>query len=211
VDRYPPAGRGSIIAAVEAGYHLIGVIDGLIEEDTCLTGSEILNAIRPGRIKILGGASMGAIRAAELESVGMRGVGHVFRLFRRRIVQDNDEVYVLHAPHELDYRSITIPLINVRLTLRALHRAGWLDPAEEAAIACLMKNVPWPERDLKSLHEAAAVVLDESQHESFIQRFRESYRDIKREDALLVLSTLQSERRLLNAARSFDPAEGLSR
>jgi hypothetical protein len=74
-----------------------------------------------------------------------------------------------------------------------------------------MKNVPWPERDLKSVHEAATVVLGQSQHESFHQRFRESYRDIKREDALLVLSTLQSERRLLKAARSFAPSDGLSR
>ena len=193
VDAYPPARRGSIIAAVGAGYKRIGLIDGLIDENDWLTGHEIVIALRPGTIKILGGASMGAIRAAELEPVGMRGVGHIFRVFRRRIVRDNDEVYVLHAPRELHYRCLTIPLINVRFTLRTLRRAGWLDPAQEAAIVNLMKKVPWPERDLPSLRKVAKAVLGEPKHESLIQRFTESYRDIKREDALLVLATLQSE------------------
>ena len=193
VDVYPPAGRGSIIAAVAAGYKRIGLIDGLIDEDNWLTGHEIVNALRSRTIRILGGASMGAIRAAELGPVGMRGVGHVFRVFRRRIVRDNDEVYVLHAPRELHYRCLTIPLINVRFTLRTLRRAGWLGLAQEAAITRLMKKVPWPERDLPSLCKAAKAVLGESKHERFMQRFTESYRDIKREDALLVLATLQSE------------------
>jgi len=194
ITAYPPARRGSMIGAVSAGYHRIGIVDGSIDETDQLTATEIVEALRARPIELFGGASMGAIHAAELGAAGMHGLGHVFRLFRRRAVQDRDEVYVLHAPREFRYRCLTIPLINIRFTLRRLRRNGWLDSTQEGAIARFMKEVPWFERDWESLGKVVEIVLGYQQHESLTRRFRALYRDVKREDALLVVSKLHSKR-----------------
>ena len=183
-----------MIGAVSAGYHRSGIVDGSIDETDQLTATEIVEALRARPIELFGGASMGAIHAAELGAAGMRGLGHVFRLFQRRAVQDRDEVYVLHAPREFRYRCLTIPLINIRFTLRRLRRNGWLDSTQEGAIARFMKEVPWFERDWESLGKVVEIVLGYQQHESLTRRFRALYRDVKREDALLVVSKLHSKR-----------------
>src|SRR5438128_2214252 len=61
-----------------------------------------------------GGASMGALRAAELRTLGMTGVGRIFRWYRDGIVIDDAEVALLHADAEHGYRALTVPLVNVR-------------------------------------------------------------------------------------------------
>ena len=91
---------------------------------------------------------MGGARAAQLSSEGMRGIGRVFRLFRRRQLTDPDEVYVLYAPAALRYRSLTLPLVNVRYTLRAMRQAGHVRRAEErherASQKRLERWITWP-------------------------------------------------------------------
>ena len=57
---------------------------------------------------------MGALRAAELCTLGMIGVGRIFRWYRDGTVIDDAEVALLHADAEHDYRPLTVPLVNVR-------------------------------------------------------------------------------------------------
>jgi hypothetical protein len=51
------------------------------------------------RIAFFGAASMGALRAVELEPFGMIGTGRVF--------EGDDEVGVLHGPAEIGYPTLT--------------------------------------------------------------------------------------------------------
>jgi hypothetical protein len=127
---------------VRSGYTRIGVIDGAVEESERLPLRELREALATPGVTVLGGASMGAVRAVQLESAGMQGVGRVFRLFRRGVLTDADEVYVLHAPATLHYRSLTLPLVNIRHTLRAMRLARRLSAAEERAIVSYMRDVP---------------------------------------------------------------------
>jgi hypothetical protein len=117
IDLLPPATRGALTAAVKAGYTRIGLIDGAVEDANRLPLGEIRQALATPDVEVVGGASMGAIRAAQLGPAGMRGVGCVFRLFRRGSLTRDDEVYVLHASAALHYRCLTLPLVNVRYTL----------------------------------------------------------------------------------------------
>ena len=73
----------------------------------------------------------------------MRGVGRIFRLFRCGGLTHSDEVYVLHAPESLRYRGLTLPLVNIRFTLRAMRLAGHLTRSEERAVTMYMHEVPW--------------------------------------------------------------------
>lgn len=191
IDLLPPATRGALTAAVTAGYTRIGFIDGAIENGSALPLREIRETLATPDVEVLGAASMGAIRAVELESAGMRGVGRVFRLLRGSSVIDSDEVYVLHAPAGLHYRCLTLPLVNVRYTLRSMRRSGHLALTDEHAILRYMRDVPWFDRDRHSLSAAVYAVCGQSRCARVLQTFDSLYRDVKREDALLLLSMLQ--------------------
>ena len=177
---------------MEAGYTRIAIIDGAIDLPSRLPLHELRGSLALSRVKLFGGASMGAVQAAQLESAGMRGVGRVFRLLRRGYLSSPDEVYVLHAPAALHYRCLTLPLVNVRYTLRSLRRSGHLERAEERAIVNYMREVPWFDRDRHSLSAAVYGACGTWRCASVTQAFEQFYRDVKREDALLVLQRCRS-------------------
>jgi hypothetical protein len=182
-----------LTAAVKAGYTRIGLIDGAVEDADRVPLDELRQALATGDIEVLGGASMGAIRAAQLGPAGMRGVGRVFRLFRRGSLTHDDEVYVLHAPAALHYRCLTLPLVNVRYTLRAVRRAGYLAAPDEHAMIKYLRDVPWFDRDRRSVSAAVYTICGNSRCARVMQAFDSLYRDVKREDALCVLSALHAE------------------
>ena len=190
VDIFPPATRGALTAAVKAGYTRIGFIDGALEQNERLPLRELREALATRRVAVVGGASMGAVRAVQLESAGMQGVGRVFRLFRRGSLADTDEVYVLHAPAALRYRCLTLPLVNIRYTLRAMRLAGCITDAEEHLLLTCMQHVPWFDRDRHSLSAVVYARFGSLRSAGIMQAFDRVYRDIKREDALSVISRL---------------------
>ena len=57
---------------------MIGLIDGYFDGVPAVAHKEILWALDQG-IRVLGAASMGALRAAELAPFGMEGVGAIWR------------------------------------------------------------------------------------------------------------------------------------
>lgn len=191
VDVYPPATRGAVAEAVNAGYKAIGFIDGALEQADRVPLAELRTALaRPG-VLLLGGASMGAVRAAQLEAAGMRGVGRIFRLLRRGSLSDSDEVSLLHAPGSLRYRPLTIPLVNIRFTLRRLRRARYIAASEEQALVAYMQDVPWFDRDRHALSAAVYITCGASRSGRVLQFFDRLYRDVKREDAMAVCLAIQ--------------------
>jgi hypothetical protein len=197
IETFPPATRGALRAALTSGYTRVGFVDGAIEESERLPLWELREALATPGVTVLGGASMGAVRAVQLESAGMRGHGHVFRLFRRGSLTDCDEVYVLHAPAALRYRCLTLPLVNIRYTLRAMRLTGHLARAEEQALLTYMRDVPWFDRDRHSLSAAVYATCGRSHCARIMQTFDLMYRDIKHEDAMSLISRLQPQQALV--------------
>jgi hypothetical protein len=190
VDLLPPATRGTVAAALQAGYTRIGIVDGAIEGASRLTLRELRSALRLPDVELVGGASVGAIRAAQLQAAGMRGIGRVFRLLRRRSITEVEDIYVVHASAALQYRRLSLPLINIHYTLRAMRRRGHLSAVEEHGIARYMRAVPWFDRSRHYLAAAVHETCARSNHGRIMQTFERSYRDIRREDALAVASAL---------------------
>src|SRR4051794_13329072 len=147
IDAFPPATRGSLAAAVRAGYRRIGFVDGAVDEPERLPLQELRQALATPGVSLYGAASMGAVRAVQLAPSGMVGVGRIYRLFRRGFLTDSDEVFLLHAPGALRYRCLTLPLVNIRYTLRAMSRAGSIARVDEEALVRYMREVPWFDRD----------------------------------------------------------------
>src|SRR5690606_31846846 len=73
----PPAGQGDVYRVAREQPFAIGIVDGVFESVPAVWHKEILWALARG-IHVVGGGSMGALRAAELARFGMQGVGRIF-------------------------------------------------------------------------------------------------------------------------------------
>jgi TfuA protein len=190
IDLFPPATRGAVSAALRAGYTHIGFVDGALAEDERVPLRELREALATPGVHLWGSSSMGAIRAVQLQTLGMRGVGRIFRLLRRGSLPHSDEVYVLHAPARLRYRCLTEPLVNLRYTFRAMRHARHLTRAEEHALVQYMRDVPWFDRDRQSLRAAVYALCGSARSARFMQAFDSLYRNVKAEDASALVSLL---------------------
>ena len=62
VTYMPPVARGDIDRVSSQGYEIIGIIDGMFFDRAAVAHKEIVRAMEKG-IKVVGGGSMGALRA----------------------------------------------------------------------------------------------------------------------------------------------------
>ena len=75
-----PVARGDVLHWTRRGASAIGIVDGLFHGVPPVWHKEILFALSEG-VAVAGGASMGALRAAECAAFGMVGLGDVYRLY----------------------------------------------------------------------------------------------------------------------------------
>lgn len=112
----PPVSQGDVYRATLDQVQTIAIIDGYFDRVPAVWHKEILWALNMG-IRVIGAASMGAIRAAELAPFGMEGVGRIFEAFRDGVLEDDDEVAIVHGLADDGYRSISRAMVNIRATL----------------------------------------------------------------------------------------------
>lgn len=119
VTFHPPVGRGDVDLLVEtrAAATLV-IVDGVFRDRLAVSHRELLRALARGW-QVWGLASMGALRAVELASYGMRGSGRVFERALADAHFRDDEVTLLHAPAPR-FQPITEALVNLRELITAL-------------------------------------------------------------------------------------------
>jgi hypothetical protein len=140
-----PVCQGEVYAAALTGPAIIGIVDGYFEVTPTVWHKEILWAMTRG-IHVYGCASIGALRAAELAPFGMAGIGAIYEAFRDGILEDDDEVAMLHGPEELGYPAVTEAMINIRATLDAAAASGVLDDGLAARLTEIAKALFYKER-----------------------------------------------------------------
>jgi hypothetical protein len=94
---------------------------------------------------------MGALRAAELHTFGMCGVGRVFELFRDNVLTDDDEVAVVHGPEEVGYVGSTTPLVDMRATLHQAVTALTIDSVLHDELLGTVQSLPYWHRTYSKL------------------------------------------------------------
>ncbi|ANK92797.1 MULTISPECIES: TfuA-like protein [Rhizobium] len=186
----PPATQGDVLAVVEQGANVIGLIDGGFEYAAPVWHKEILHALSLG-VTVLGAASMGALRAAECHSFGMIGIGRIFEDYRTGRLVDDAAVALVHAPSALGGKPLTIPLVNVCATLDAMERNDLLPDQlrqviEDAASAIFFKRRTW-----RAIVEQCAGVAEPDRPHLLATLVSHSV-DQKRIDALELLKVVQS-------------------
>ena len=138
------------------------LIDGYFEQVPSVWHKEILWALSHGRI-VAGAASMGALRAAELDQFGMIGVGRIYEAYAtgtfdpfEDAFEDDDEVAVLHGPAETGYAA-TEAMVDVRATLALAMETRLIAKDVMLAIAASAKGQFYKRRTWASVLEQADI------------------------------------------------------
>ncbi len=192
-DYRPPARAGDVYAASLARPRAIALVDGLFEAVPAVWHKEILHALESG-VPVYGASSMGALRAAELQVFGMRGVGRVYQAFATGTLEDDDEVALVHAPAEAGYRPFSEALVNIREGLRQAIAEEVITRADGARLTALAKGLFYPERSWPRLaalgREGGLAAARIEALLAFVKRERP---DVKRDDARELLRRLARE------------------
>jgi hypothetical protein len=146
--------QGDVCRAALTRPAVIGIIDGYFEVVPTVWHKEILWAMSQG-IHVFGAASIGALRAAELDTFGMRGIGRIYEAFRDGILEDDDEVAVLHGPEELGYPPLTEAVVNIRATMAEAALCGILTPEIAAGLTEIAKSLFYKERTYQAVLQIA--------------------------------------------------------
>jgi hypothetical protein len=182
ITRFGPAQLGSVYLAAKSGYQIIGLVDGIFGNVPSVWHKEVLFALDQGCV-VAGSSSIGALRAAELDVFGMRGIGLCYRLYKAGVLTDDDEVAVLHADASMGYARLSEPMINVRCTLRKLRRRGLLNPDQETEAVTRFKALHFSERTFAAFKQTALSAFGEREGNRIQALFHTHYRDIKMQDA----------------------------
>ena len=171
---------------------VIGLIDGFFSQELSVWHKEILYAMSCG-VAVVGGGSMGALRAAETAAMGTIGVGKVFELYHSGEIIDDDEVALMHGPKEEGYLPFSIPVINIRLTLSRACEEGKISSTVYEGFLSLTKSIHYTEVTIENITEEAIKRNFEENTILLIKDILENhYVDQKKEDALLVLETIKT-------------------
>ncbi|MBV8888230.1 MAG: TfuA domain-containing protein [Alphaproteobacteria bacterium] len=190
-DWRPPVRQGELYRAALARPAAMGVIDGYFEVVPTVWHKEILWAMAQG-IAVFGAASIGALRAAELDVFGMRGVGRVYEEFRDGVLQDDDEVAVLHGPEELGYPPVTEAMVNLRTTLAEAARCSIIPPEMANRLIAIAKAMFYKERTWPALLAAAAAVVPPRLVAALAEWLPRARVDLKRLDAEAMLDAIET-------------------
>jgi hypothetical protein len=178
----PPAARGDIARLRAEGVSTFLLIDGVFAHRLAVSPREIVDALAAG-CRVLGAASLGAIRAAECRPAGMEGVGAVQLLYRWRVLTGDDEVAVATEP-DRDYRASSVALVSVRFAVLAALRARLVDRDCARDIVGAAKRLYFSQRQWPAILAAAGVRAAPA----LIQVCEQT--DVKRRDAELAVARL---------------------
>ena len=182
IARFGPAQLGSVYLAAKCGYKVIGLVDGIFGNVPTVWHKEILYALDQG-CAVCGSSSIGALRAAELDLFGMRGIGLCYRLYKAGVITDDDEVAVVHGDATTNYARFSEPMINARFTLRTLRRHALLSPAQELEAVTRFKALHFSQRTFAEFKRTAISAFGAPEGNRIHTLFHSRYRDLKKEDA----------------------------
>lgn len=185
----PPAAMGDVFRAAKRRPRAIGIIDGYFEGAPSVWHKEILWTMAEG-IAVFGAASMGALRAAELASFGMRGIGDIFADYLDGRLEDDDEVALEHGPAETGYIAMSEPMVNIRATIARSVSEGILSAAAADGLIGLAKRQFYKERSWQGLLRDNPAAMAPSERDALARWLPANAIDVKRNDALKMAAAM---------------------
>jgi hypothetical protein len=172
-----PIKRGDLGHDIKENPDIIGIIDGVFHQNSSVGHKEILNVINKG-VTVVGSSSMGALRASELDTLGMIGIGYVYEQYATGKVASDDDVAVMLDNETLE--SLSEPLINMDYVFTNAASENIITQDEKDELIRIAKSTFYPKRNYsQTLNESD---LDDEKKSELINFIRTSP-DIKKEDA----------------------------
>ena len=199
IDSRPPARQGDLYAAVGDGANVIGLVDGYFGAVASVWHKEILFALAGG-VRVLGAASMGALRAAECSAFGMEPVGEIAQSYDDGRLEDDDAVALVHAPAELDFMPISDALVDMAATLRELRHKRLIGDAEELALLASAQRAFFADRNPQTMVSGAG--LRAARAAEIAALYLQHRVSLKQRDALALVARLRALPDERNLARS---------
>jgi len=184
-DVRPPVKRGDLDQLSDET--VAAIIDGELGGDSAVPIDEIRRALRRG-VKISGAASVGALRAYEAREDGMVGLGWVYRAYCTGRIWGMDEIAVIYDPDS--YRSLTIPLVNVRFCLERLTTRRGISAEEAEHAMASLKQLSIGRRDRRSIVLHLVGLLGRERVRKMLKLVRPAEDDVKKGDAYELLRIL---------------------
>jgi hypothetical protein len=138
-------------------------------------------------ITVVGGSSMGALRASELDDLGMIGIGYVYRAYRSGEITSDDDVALSFYP--VNQVPLSEALVNVDYKLNLAVDEGIITEEERDYIHNIAKEIYYPKRSYQNIF--SKVEMEDKKKTKLID-FILKEKDIKYLDAIEVLEYIKN-------------------
>jgi TfuA protein len=165
IEVRPPVRRGDftdLLARDRPG--TVVLTDGIFASSLAVTPTECRELLERGWT-VAGASSMGALRASELWSVGMIGIGEVYTLYRLGVLRSDADVAV--ALDVTTNAELTASMVHVRAVLSVLEQEGEVSSIESRRYVRLARSIHWSRRDWR---DCVALWSDEGMSEKTAAR-----------------------------------------
>jgi hypothetical protein len=189
---HAPVKQGDLLRLRLRAGDVVLIIDGVFHHELPVRHKEILNAMSEGAT-VIGASSMGALRAAELYSYGMIGVGSIFEMYRDGVIEADDEVAVTQGPPP-DWRPQSEALVNIRHAAQLCADSSIVPEAHVEQIVDVARRLPYPQRTWQAVKSESAVSGGEvGESVAAVRKFLAVDPDagnLKRKDALRAINQI---------------------
>lgn len=146
----PPAKKGDLLRlGLSSDVSVVGLVDGMFLQDYPPTPIEVYQLVAKKNVIVVGAASLGALRAVELERFGMIGIGKIFDLYRKGKVTADDEVAVTFE--ENSYRLQSEAMIDIRFNLFLAEKRGIINNHSRKILTKIAKRLYFPLRNYNDI------------------------------------------------------------
>lgn len=140
-----PIRRGDLEALMNERRHsgCVLITDGVFGQTLSVSPIECLRMIKNGWL-LIGASSMGALRAADCNTAGMVGVGHVYMGYQLGYFKSDADVAVLYAGPRDD--EATISYVHAEYVGRLIQKTHILASSDHRRFLHSLRQLPWYER-----------------------------------------------------------------
>lgn len=181
-----PIKRGDLKEALKENPDIIGIIDGVFHQNSAVGHKEILEVMNRG-IKVFGSSSMGALRASELDSLGMIGIGYCYEQYATGKIDSDDEVAVMLDGETLE--ALSVPLISMKYVFSNACDENIITESERDELIRIAKSAYYPKRNYAQT--LAESTLDNDKKSELVDFIRITP-DIKKQDGEQLLKHIKS-------------------
>ena len=181
----PPVKRGDASAAAD-GADIMVIIDGVFFQNQAVGHRELLGVMKKG-VTVYGSSSMGALRASELDTLGMTGIGKIYHQYKSGEIIADDEVGLVYDTET--GVALSEPMVNMRASFSKAFLDEIITKEEETSLLKACKAIYYPDRTYRRVVKEAPI--PDERKPILLSWLKINAVDQKRLDAIECLTTVR--------------------